>query len=86
MMLVTAVLAAAQANPDALVVLAGDLNDTPGSETLQLIQQGTPQLQDLLQSQPADERYTYIFEGNKERTGKTLYNHACSPGCISHRR
>jgi aldehyde:ferredoxin oxidoreductase len=23
-----------------------------------------------------------IFEGNKERTGVTLYNHACSPGCI----
>jgi len=23
-----------------------------------------------------------IFEGNKERKGKELYNHACSPGCI----
>jgi aldehyde:ferredoxin oxidoreductase len=23
-----------------------------------------------------------IFEGNKIRTGKELYNHACSPGCI----
>ncbi len=23
-----------------------------------------------------------IFEGNKERTGDTQYNHACSPGCI----
>jgi aldehyde:ferredoxin oxidoreductase len=23
-----------------------------------------------------------IFEGNKERRGKELYNHACSPGCI----
>jgi len=23
-----------------------------------------------------------IFEGNKKRTGDTLYNHACSPGCI----
>jgi len=23
-----------------------------------------------------------IFEGNKERTGNELYNHACSPGCI----
>jgi aldehyde:ferredoxin oxidoreductase len=23
-----------------------------------------------------------IFEGNQERTGKELYNHACSPGCI----
>ena len=23
-----------------------------------------------------------IFETNKERTGKELYNHACSPGCI----
>ena len=23
-----------------------------------------------------------IFEGNKERTGKELYNHACSPGCV----
>jgi aldehyde:ferredoxin oxidoreductase len=23
-----------------------------------------------------------IFEGNKERTGKEMYNHACSPGCI----
>jgi aldehyde:ferredoxin oxidoreductase len=23
-----------------------------------------------------------IFEGNKERTGSPLYNHACSPGCI----
>jgi aldehyde:ferredoxin oxidoreductase len=24
----------------------------------------------------------YIFEGNKQRTGKETYNHACSPGCI----
>ncbi len=23
-----------------------------------------------------------IFAGNKERTGKEMYNHACSPGCI----
>lgn len=23
-----------------------------------------------------------IFEGNKERMGKEIYNHACSPGCI----
>jgi aldehyde:ferredoxin oxidoreductase len=23
-----------------------------------------------------------IFEGNKERLGKELYNHACSPGCV----
>jgi aldehyde:ferredoxin oxidoreductase len=23
-----------------------------------------------------------IFDGNKERTGKEIYNHACSPGCI----
>src|SRR5512136_2570744 len=23
-----------------------------------------------------------IFEGNKQRTGKEVYNHACSPGCI----
>jgi aldehyde:ferredoxin oxidoreductase len=23
-----------------------------------------------------------IFDGNKERTGKEVYNHACSPGCI----
>jgi aldehyde:ferredoxin oxidoreductase len=23
-----------------------------------------------------------IFDGNKKRTGSTLYNHACSPGCI----
>jgi len=23
-----------------------------------------------------------LFEGNKKRTGKELYNHACSPGCI----
>jgi len=23
-----------------------------------------------------------IFAGNKERTGKELYNHACSPGCV----
>ena len=25
-----------------------------------------------------------LFEGNKERTGKEVYNHACSPGCIIH--
>jgi aldehyde:ferredoxin oxidoreductase len=23
-----------------------------------------------------------LFEGNKERLGKELYNHACSPGCV----
>ena len=26
-----------------------------------------------------------IFEGNKQRLGKDLYNHACSPGCIIQR-
>ena len=24
----------------------------------------------------------HIFESNKQRTGKEIYNHACSPGCI----
>ncbi len=51
-------------NPDANIVLTGDLNDFQFAETLQpLTDAGLTNLMNLL---PAGERYTYSFEGNAQ--------------------
>jgi endonuclease/exonuclease/phosphatase family metal-dependent hydrolase len=45
--------------PDGNLAVLGDLNDTPDSQTLELIQQGSPPLLDLLTLVPSSERYTF---------------------------
>jgi len=48
--------------PDALVVLGGDLNDTPGSEPLDAIEQGGWLLR-VASDLPPGEDHTYVFNG-----------------------
>ena len=52
------------ADPNANVVVAGDLNDFEFSDTLSILR-GTI-LQDLVDTLPQNERYSYVFEGNSQ--------------------
>jgi predicted extracellular nuclease len=52
-------------NPNAAMVVLGDLNDFEFSETLTLLK-GSGTLTDLVETLPANERYTYVFEGNSQ--------------------
>jgi hypothetical protein len=53
------------ANPDAAIMVAGDLNDAVGSEPLQVLTTTAP-LRDLALDVPAPSRYSYIFNGQSE--------------------
>jgi len=58
-------------DPNANIVVLGDLNDFQFSETLNIVKGtpggvGTPVLFDPKLNQPANEQYTYIFEGNSQ--------------------
>ncbi|MFQ3663771.1 MAG: Ig-like domain-containing protein, partial [Chloroflexaceae bacterium] len=58
-------------DPNANIVVLGDLNDFQFSETLNIVKGtpgdvGTPVLFDLKLNQPPGEQYTYIFEGNSQ--------------------
>ena len=52
-------------DPLANVVVLGDLNDFEFSPALQALTAGGV-LQDLLDTLPADERYSYVFQGNSQ--------------------
>ena len=52
------------ADPQALVLVLGDLNDTTGSETLAQLTGGL--LTDLITTLPESERYSYVFGGQAE--------------------
>ncbi len=55
------------ADPEARVVVAGDINDFEFSETTDiLVGDGTEALTDLPRTLPQDERYTYVFDGNSQ--------------------
>lgn len=62
--------------PEANLAVVGDLNDTPGSKTLQLIETGTSPLFDLLTLVPAGERFTFYYGSQKEQIDYILV----SPG------
>jgi hypothetical protein len=49
-------------NPDIAIIVAGDLNDDPWSKTLQALKGDL--LVDLSAALPANERYSYILDGN----------------------
>jgi hypothetical protein len=53
------------ADPNADVVVAGDLNDFQFSQTLDILR-GGGLLHDLIDTLPTNEQYTYDFEGNSE--------------------
>jgi uncharacterized protein len=51
--------------PDALVVLGGDLNDTPGSDPINALEAGGSLVR-VAKDLPVDQQATYIFNGMKE--------------------
>jgi predicted extracellular nuclease len=56
-----------RAEPDARVAVVGDINDFEFSETTDiLVGSGATALTDLPRTLPANERYTYVFEGNSQ--------------------
>jgi predicted extracellular nuclease len=58
------------ADPNANVVVAGDLNDFEFSDTVSILK-GTL-LQDLIDTLPLNERYSYVFEGNSQTLDHVL--------------
>lgn len=49
-------------DPNTRIVIAGDMNDDPWSETITMLTSGT--MTDLGTRLPQEERYSYIFDGN----------------------
>jgi predicted extracellular nuclease len=55
------------ADPDANLIVLGDLNDVPGSATLAIVAgEQPPLLADLAGLLPDAERYSYVFNGQSE--------------------
>src|SRR5262249_46948641 len=52
-------------DPDARVVVLGDLNDFEFSDTVHILESGGV-LADLIDGLPQNERYSYVFEGNSQ--------------------
>ena len=67
------------ADPDASVVVLGDLNDFEFSSAVTTLRTGV--LTDLLTTLPANQRYTYDFEGNSQSLDHILL----SPALLDHR-
>ncbi len=71
------------ADPEAAVVVAGDLNDFPfpepgeGVDPLTILKgRGSTRLTNLIERVPARERYTFIFEGNSQVLDHVLVSKA----------
>jgi hypothetical protein len=52
------------ADPDANVLVVGDLNDFQFSDTVSILEAAG--LHDLVKDLPVDEQYTYVFDGNSQ--------------------
>ena len=52
------------ADPNANIVVLGDINDFDFSETVEILEGGV--LTTLMQTLPTDERYSYVFDGNSQ--------------------
>jgi len=61
-------------DPGANVVVAGDLNDFQFSETVSILKQDV--LEDLVDTLPENERYSYVFEGNSQTLDHILFSAA----------
>ena len=62
------------ADPNADVIVMGDLNDFQFSDTVSILK-GTPGiLEDLIDTLPASERYSYVFEGNSQTLDHILFS------------
>jgi len=68
------------ADPTAEVVVMGDLNDFEFSETVTILK-GTPGiLNDLMDTLPPNERYSYVFEGNSQTLDHILFSNELFSG------
>jgi predicted extracellular nuclease len=65
------------ADPSAKLLVLGDLNDAPGSPTLDALKGGL--LTDLIEWLPAPDRYTYVFDGQSEALDHIIV----SPGLLA---
>jgi predicted extracellular nuclease len=61
-------------DPNANVVVDGDLNDFEFSDTVSILKAGV--LEDLMDTLPANERYSYVFEGNSQTLDHILTSDA----------
>lgn len=68
------------ANPRANVVVLGDLNDFQFSNTLSLLR-GT-ELTNLVDRLPAEERYSYIYQGNSQTLDHILVNNRLADSSV----
>src|SRR5262249_54414196 len=64
------------AEPNADVVVDGDLNDFEFSDTVSILKTGV--LSDLTDTLPANERYSYVFEGNSQTLDHVLLSDGLS--------
>ncbi|NQX49606.1 S-layer homology domain-containing protein [Paenibacillus tritici] len=62
-----------QKNPDANLVVLGDLNDFQFSDTLNILKGSA--LTNLVNTLPLNERYSYVFQGNSQTLDHILVNH-----------
>ncbi|GAA2749714.1 lamin tail domain-containing protein [Kitasatospora cinereorecta] len=70
-------------DPNAAVVVLGDLNDFEYSQTADLLTAGGS-LVDLPRTLPAAERYTYVYEGNSQVLDHILLSPALAAGAYSY--
>jgi predicted extracellular nuclease len=59
-------------DPNANVIVLGDLNDFQFSTALHTLEGSPSTLTDLIDTLPADQRYTYVYDGNSEVLDHTL--------------
>jgi uncharacterized protein len=57
-------------DPNANIVVLGDLNDTPDSEPIKAL--AGNQLKNLVNSIPLEDRFSYVFQGSKEQIDQIL--------------
>jgi len=62
------------ADPGAWVVVTGDFNEFPFGEPLRIL--ASAGLTNLMETLPAGERYTYVFEGNAQAIDHVLVSPA----------
>jgi predicted extracellular nuclease len=60
-------------NPNANVIVLGDINDFEFSETVSILEGGV--LSSLMNTLPQNERYSYVFEGNSQVLDQILVSH-----------
>ena len=69
-------------NPQALILVLGDLNDFPWSESMETLQGGL--LENLALTLPENQRFTYLHEGNGQILDQILASESLAPRLVSY--